>query len=78
MRGTQSEETLRSKEPHERSLETHWDRVYAYRVYRGMFYEPLLKESVQTCGQQIRYCGLGSHHKNKIVECRIKELTLGS
>ena len=36
------------------------------------------KEAVQTCGEKISYCRVGSHHQNAIVEHRIKELTLGS
>ena len=38
----------------------------------------MFKESVQTCGQQIRYYGVGYLHQNAIVERRIKKLTLFS
>ena len=52
--------------------------VCTYRTNNGRFAETQFKEAVQTCGQHISYCGEGSHHKNSIVELRIKELTLGS
>ena len=78
MRGTSAEETLWAKEAYERFSATYRDRFCAYRSGNGRFPEPLFKDAVQTCGQQIRYCGVGSHHQNAIVELRIKELTLGS
>ena len=72
------EETLQEKEAYERLAFTHGSRVCAYREDNGIFADTLLKEAVQTCGQKISYCGVGSHHQNTIVERKIKELTLGS
>ena len=57
---------------------THGSRVYTYRADNGRFADPQFKEAVQTCGQQIGYCGVVTHHQNAIVELRIKELTLGT
>ena len=78
MRGNSAEETLRAKEAYERLAATHWTRVCAYREYNGRFAEPQSKEASQTCGQEINYCGVGYHHQNKIIEIRIKELTVGN
>ena len=77
MRGTSSEETLRSKEAHESLTATHGDRVCTYREDNRRFVDPLFKEAVQTCGQQISYCRVGTHHQKAIVDISIKELTLG-
>ena len=55
MRGTQADETLHTKEAYERLLDTHGDRVCAYRVNNRMFSYPLLNDSVQTWGQHISY-----------------------
>ena len=78
MRGTSAEEILWEKEVYERLKDTYGDRVFAYREDNGRLPDPLFKEEVQTCGQQIKYCGVRSHHQNEIVERIIKELTLGS
>ena len=72
MRVTSAEETLRAKEAYERLEATHGARVCAYRVDNGIFVDILFNETVQTCEKQIRYCGVGSHHQNSIVDRRIK------
>ena len=77
MRGGSSEETLWAKEACECLAATHGARVCAYRSDNGRLVDPLFKESVQTCGQNIICCGVGYHHQNAIVDRRIKELTLG-
>ena len=78
MRGTSAKATLRAKEAYERLKTTHGDRVCAYRADNRRFVDPLLKEESKKFRQHTRYCGVGSHHQNEIVERRIKELTLGS
>ena len=78
MKVTSGEETLRAKEAYERLESTHGDRVCAYRANSRRFAEPISKEAVQTCGQQISYCGVGSHHHKEIFERRIKEINLVS
>ena len=78
MRGSSSEKTLPAKEAYERLSDIHEARVCSYRADSVRFTDPLFKEAVKTCRQQISYCGLGSPHQNTIVELRIKEFTLGS
>ena len=78
MRGTASEETLQSKEASTCLEATHKARVCAYRTDSRRFVYPLFKEAVQTWRQQISYFGVGSKHKNTIVEHSINELTLCS
>ena len=78
MRGTSSEETLQTKESHERLAATHRSRLCTYRSDNGRYSETLFKEAIQTCRQQISYYGVGSNHQNEIFERRIKELALGS
>ena len=77
MRVTSDEETIQAKESYELLTATHGVRVCAYRSDKKNP-EPLFKESVNTCGQQISYCGVGYHHQNAIVERIIKEFTLGN
>ena len=76
MRGTSAEETLQDKESYKRLAATHGARVCVYRAGKGMLSYPLLEETIQNCGQDIIYCGVGFHHQNAILEHRIKELTL--
>ena len=78
MRGNSSEETLHDKQASKRLVDTHGDRVCAYRSDNQRSADTQFKEAVQNCGQQINYCGVGSHHQNEILEHMIKELTLGS
>ena len=66
MRGGSAEETLWDKEYCDRLSSTHGSRVFAYRADNGRFMDPLLKKSVQTCGQQISYFGVGYHYQNAI------------
>ena len=77
MRVTSDEETIQAKESYELLTATHGVRVCAYRSDKKNP-EPLFKESVNTCGQQISYCGVGYHHQNAIFEHSIKVITLGS
>ena len=78
MRGTSDEEILWAKEAYECLAYTHGARVCTYTADNRRFTETHLKETVQTCGKQMSYFGVGSHRKNTIVERRIKELILGS
>ena len=64
MRGTAAEKILRAKEAYRRFSDTHGTRVCAYRVDNGRFEEPLFKEAVHTCREQISYCGVDSHQQN--------------
>ena len=67
MRGVSSEKTIESKEAYKRLAATQGARVCSYRVENGIFVEPLFKEAVKTCVQQIIYCGVGSCHQNSVV-----------
>ena len=78
MRGTSDEEDLLAKEADENLADTHGARVCDYRAENISIEDTQFKESVQTYGQQISYCGVGSNHQNAIVEYRIKKLTLVS
>ena len=78
MRITSAEETIQAKEAYECLTATHGVRFCAYRTYNVRFTETTFKEAVQIYIHHISYCGVGSHHQNSIVDCRIKELPLGS
>ena len=67
MRGTLSEETLQAKEAYERLMAMYGTRGYAYTADNWIFSDPLFKEVVQTCGQEISSFGLLSHYQNAIV-----------
>ena len=72
MRGTSGEETHRVKGYYKRLAATHGARVCVYKAESGKFSELKFKETVQTFRKQIIYCGVVSHHKNVIVDHRIK------
>ena len=78
MRETSAEETLHAKEAYKRLAATHGARVCAYRAENVRFSYLPFKEGIRSYRQQIRFCGVGSHHQNAIVELRIKEITLVS
>ena len=78
MRVTSTEETLQSKEAYKRLTDTHKYRLCTLREDNGRFSDPLLKELFQTCRQNISKYVVVSHHQNKVVDHRIKELTLVS
>ena len=77
MRVTSSEDTLRSKEAYERLSSAQGGRVCTYNSDNRSFTYPQFNEAVQTCRQQISYCGVGSRHQNVIFDHVIKEFTLG-
>ena len=72
MNGTSAEENLWEQEAYDKLSATHGVMVCTYRADTRSFIYPQFKEAVQTCGIQIIYCGVGSHHQNAIVEPRIK------
>ena len=78
LRETSDEETSQSKESYKCLVDTNRSRLCSFRADNGIFVDLLFKESVQTWGQYINYCGVGSCQQNSIVERRIKELILGS
>ena len=61
---TSAEETPQAKEYYNLLIANHRARFCAFRAYNGRFLDNLFKEAVQTCGQQISYFRLGSHHLN--------------
>ena len=77
MRGTKDEEIIQSTGAYEIKENTHKTRVCAYRSDNRRFSDTLLKDAVQTSGQQIRYCRVVSHHQNPTFERTIKEFTIG-
>ena len=67
MRRTLSEETLQAKEAYERLMAMYGTRGYAYTADNWIFSEPLFKDVVHTCGQEISSFGLVYHYQNEIV-----------
>ena len=55
MRVNSDEETLQAMEAYKRLAATHGTRLWSYREDIGIFSDPLFKETVQTCGQQVSY-----------------------
>jgi hypothetical protein len=45
-------------------------------VNNGRFADSGFQQEVKDSNQKITYCAVGAHHQNRIVERRIKELTL--
>ena len=50
--------------------------IYSYRADNGRFADSGFQQAVKDCNQKTTYCAVGAHYQNRIVERRIKELTL--
>ena len=49
-----------------------------YHVDNGLFYERPFRSAIDDSNQKITFCGVGSHHKNAIVERTTQNLSLGA
>jgi hypothetical protein len=74
MRDTTAESTLEAKHAYERLMRRHRHKVMKYHADNGRYAENLFVQDVRDQGQNITYCGVGSHHQNGIAERRIKSL----
>ncbi|KAL7546695.1 hypothetical protein ACHAWF_010025 [Thalassiosira exigua] len=76
MRDLTLEETLLAKTSFERHARDGGTTISSYRADNGRFADRGFKDAVNDCNQTITFCVVGAHHRNGIVERKIKELTL--
>eukprot|EP00957_Ditylum_brightwellii_P022406 1690753-Ditylum_brightwellii.AAC.1 len=62
------EETLQSKHAYERVAAAHSVNVKRYHLDNGRFGEKSFRAVCDEQGQEITFCGVGSHHQNSIAE----------
>ena len=74
MKDTKSESTIEAKNAYESLMKSYGHDVRKYHADNGRYAESLFVQDVKDKGQQISYCGVGSHHQNGIAERRIKSL----
>jgi hypothetical protein len=67
--------TLDAKLDYERQLLSFGVHIKGYHADNGRFAEDAWKDSCQVLNQTFRYCGVGSHHQNGVVERRIWDLS---
>ena len=76
MRDQTQASTLESKASYERHANTFDVAIKGYRADNGRFAEQEFRSEIQSCLQEITFCGVGAHHQNGLVERVIKDLTL--
>ena len=76
MRDLALDETLLAKTSFERLANYGGVAIKAYRADNGRFADKVFHDAVQDINQTIKFCAVGVHHQNGIVERKIKELTL--
>lgn len=74
MQDTTAVATLEAKNAYERLIGTFGSKVLAYHADNGRFAEKAYMSDVKDKGQNITFCGVGSHHQNGIAERRIRSL----
>lgn len=74
MQDTTAVATLEAKNAYERLIGTFGSKVLAYHADKGRFAENAYMTDVKDKGQNITFCGVGSHHQNGIAERRIRSL----
>ena len=77
MRSTNQEETLAGKASFERKDFTCEVKIKMYHTYNGIFSEKSFRSTIEDAKHTIKFCRVGSHHKNVIVE-KNQTLTLGA
>ena len=76
MRYLTLDKTLLAKTSFERLANDGGVAVKSYRADNGRFADKGFHDAVQDINQTIKFCAVGGHHQNGIVERNIKELTL--
>ena len=74
MQDTTAVATLEAKNAYEHLIGTFGSKVLAYHADNGRFAENAYVTDVKDKGQNITFCGVGSHHQNGIAERRIRSL----
>ena len=67
--------TLQAKLAYENHASTCGVKIRKYHADNGRFADASFREEVQRCNQDLKFCGIGAHHQNRIAERRIRTLT---
>ena len=76
MKTTSQAETLDAKLATEKFFKDHGYDIERWHADNGRYAEVDFRDAVKEQDQSIKYCGVGAHHQNGIVEAAIKRLTL--
>ena len=68
----------RTTSQEETFADTHGVRIKSFHADNGRFAEASFRNECVLHNQTIRYCAVGAHHQNGIVEAHIKTFTLGA
>ena len=71
-----AESTLAAKKEFEHRCDVRGVQVEHYHADNGRFAEPEWINKYKSCKQDLKICGVGSHHQNGISERKIKDVTL--
>ena len=77
MRSTIQGDILTVKTAFEILSATFGVKLNRYHAYNGIFSEQPLISAIEDSNQTIKFCGVGSYHKNSIFERKIQTLKLG-
>ena len=78
MRDLTLDETLLAKEAMEKVMAQSGIYVKHYHADNGRFVYNGFIDAINTKDQKLKFCGVGAHHQNGIIENKNKMLTLGA
>jgi len=73
-----SEQTVASKVAFEAKAASYNVSIKSYHADNGRFAEKSFKDEVQNANQTIKYCAVGAHHQNGIIERKIGTMSSGT
>ena len=76
--GISSDATLESKHAYERVLAAYGRKVKGYHADNLRFNDAQFTSDCHRGQQKLTFCGVGAHHQNGLVECKIKEICYGA
>ena len=68
-------ETLQAKHSHERFMATHGNTVKTHHADNKPFGDEAFVADIASCGQTIKFSGIGAHHQNVVAERPIWTVT---
>ena len=78
MKRTSQEENLARKSAFERWADTFIVKIKRYHADNGIFSKQSFRSEIEDANQNIKFCGVGSHHQNAIFEIKFQTISLGA
>lgn len=75
IRDDTSELALAAKHDFEHKCTIRGIKVQRYHADYACFSEPPIQDDRKYFGQILTFCGIGAHHQNRIIECKVKDIT---